>query len=398
MWVPHSYLYPLHQACLTACRMYPKVPVPVYSHTPWLQEVPLTQNGNDAAQTGHFSVQNEVRMNGQSPQTDTMAPAVPLFIPAAQVPESQGLICVESETPPQALHAEYDESVGGKNVFPQPPFGQNPFLGPVPVAPIFPPLWYGYPVQGYVENSMVRQVAVSAEEKSGDGYLPKEHSSPIPEASCVESLPKAKQDSSTQGPPLPVTTTKSECNVLNKTSTRVPRAKQSCTDALSPTPAKPVPQIPLTETPGAAKRQTELAVVTDVPESEMKSAPLGHKEKTDKVGATGNPSAGLGKRRVQRPREESSEDECEVSDMLRSGRSKQFYNQTYGGGRRPRSGWSYPPGRGGYHYPRNEEYWKGPPSRNRDESYQHHRSYRGRPYRHERRTNPGNSQRGQQLS
>ncbi|XP_066488744.1 OTU domain-containing protein 4 isoform X2 [Tiliqua scincoides] len=400
MWAPHSYLYPLHQACLTACRMYPKVPVPVYSHNPWLQEVPLTQNGNDAAQTeGHFSMQNEVRMNGQSPQTDTMSPAMPLFIPTAQVPESQGLLCIEPETPPQALHAEYDESLGGKSLFPQPPFGQNPFLGPVPVAPIFPPLWYGYPVQGYVENSIARQVAVSAEDKNGDGYLPKEHSSPVPEAGCVESLQKAKQDSSSQDISPPVTTAKSECNVLNKTSTRVPREKQSCTAALSPTPAKPVLQNPSTETQGV-KRQTESAVVTGVPETEMKSVPLSHKEKTDKVGAAGNVSTGLGERRVQRPREESSEDECEVSDMLRSGRSKQFYNQTYGGGRRPRSDWSYPPGRGGYHYPRNEEYWKGPPppTRNRDESYHHHRSYRGRPYRNERRrANLGNGQRGPQL-
>ncbi|XP_053108572.1 OTU domain-containing protein 4 isoform X2 [Hemicordylus capensis] len=400
MWAPHTYLYPLHQACLTACRMYPKVPVPVYSPNPWLQEVPLTQNGHEAAQTdGHFPMQNEVRMNGQSPQMDAMSPAVSLFIPTAQVPESQGLVCVESENPLQALHAEYDESLGGKSVFQQPPpFGQNPFLGPVPVAPLFPHLWYGYPVQGYVENSVVRQVAVPLEEKRADAYLPKERSSPVSAAGSVESLQKAKSESNVQGLPLPVTTAKSECNALNKTSTRVPREKQACTAALPVPQAKSVLPNPSIE-PQITKKQVVASAVRDLPKTELKNAALSHKENTDKAGAASNVSTGLGERRVQKPREESSEDECEVSDMLRSGRSKQFYNQTYGSGRRPRSDWSYPSGRGGYHYPRNEESWKGPFPRNRDEGYHHNRTYRGRPYRQERRrANMGDGQRGQQLS
>ncbi|XP_042324334.1 OTU domain-containing protein 4 isoform X2 [Sceloporus undulatus] len=386
MWVPHSYLYPLHQAYVTACRMYPKVPVAVYSHNPWMQELPLTQNGNDAPHTdGHLPVQGEVGVNGQSAHADTLSPSMPLFIPTAQVPESQGLVCVESENPTHALHVEYNESLGGKNIFPQPPFGQNPFLGPVPV---FPPVWYGYPVQGYVENSVVRQAAVPSEEKRTNVGLPEEQSSPVAYSGYDKPLPKDKNESSVQGPHLPEGTTKSDSNALNKTSARVPREQQtSATPSL--TQAKSVLQKHSTGT------QDSKRLMASSPKNELKNAALGHK----KASVAGNVSTNLEENRAQRPREESSEDECEVSDMLQSGRSKQFYNKTFGGGRRPRSEWSYSSGRGGYQYSRNEESWKGFTARYRDEGTQYHRHFRGRPYRHERRrSNMGDSHRGQQLS
>ncbi|KAH0616013.1 hypothetical protein JD844_026758 [Phrynosoma platyrhinos] len=391
MWIPHSYLYPLHQAYVTACRMYPKVPVAVYSHNPWMQELPLTQNGNDAPHTdGHLPVQGEVGVNGQSPHTDTLSPSMPLFIPTEQVPESQGLVCVESENPTHALHIEYNESLGGKNILPQPPFGQNQFLGPVPV---FPPVWYGYPIQGYVENSVVRQVTVPPEEKRADVAFPEEQSSPVPHSGYDKPLPKAKNESSAQAPHLPEGAAKSDNNALNKTSARVPREQQTSPATPSLTQAKSVLQKHSTGT-HESKRQ-----MASSPKNELKNTALGHKEKTNKASVAGNVSTNLEENRVQKPREESSEDECEVSDMLQSGRSKQFYNKTFGGGRRPRSEWSYPSGRGGYQYSRNEESWKGPPTRYRDEGAQYHRHFRGRPYRHERRrSNMGDGHRGQQLS
>ncbi|CAI5784289.1 OTU deubiquitinase 4 [Podarcis lilfordi] len=385
MWAPHSYLYPLHQACLTACRMYPKVSLAVYSHNPWMQEVSLSQNGNEAARIdGHLPGQNEVGMNGQSPQTDTRPPSVPLFIPAAQVPESQGLVCVESENLGQGLPAEYDESFGGQSVFPQPPFGQNQFLGPVPVAPVYSQLWYGYPVQGYVDNSGVRQVVVPPVDKRADAGLPKEGLAAA--TGYSESFQKARSENSSQGSPLSAATAKNDCNVLNKTSTRVPREKQACPTAPSATQAESPLQNPSTEMQDSRRQ------VVSTPKRELKNSSFSHKEKNDQA------SAGLEDCRVQRPREESSEDEHEVCDMLRSGRSKQFYNQTYGGGRRPRGEWGYPPGRGGYHYSRNEETWRGPHSRSRDDGFQYHRNYRGRPYRNDRRrANMGDGYRGQQL-
>ncbi|XP_034257290.1 OTU domain-containing protein 4 [Pantherophis guttatus] len=388
MWAPHSYLYPLHQAYLNACRMYPKVPVAMYSHHPWMQEIPLTQNENEQID-GPFHVPNDIRMDGQSLQTDTMSSPIPLFIHATQVPESQGLVCVEPENPAQALDAGYEESLGGKNIFAQPPFGQNPFLGSVPLTSVFPQFWYGYPVPGYIENSGLRQV-VPQEAKRGDMVLPVEETSSVPVAECAEPLQKTKGERSLQGITLPKTAIKNECNILNKTSARVPKDQQTSPAIPPATQTKSLLQnLPPTETQDI-KRQTSTS------KSEFKNV-LGHKEKGNKsntfISASGEES------RVPRAREESSEDEHEVSDMLRSGRSKQFYNQTYGGGRRPRSERSYLPGRGGYQHPKNEEPWKGLPTGNRGEVSHYHRNFRGRPYRNERRrSNMGDSHRGLQMS
>uniref|UniRef100_A0A2D4M6P8 Uncharacterized protein n=1 Tax=Micrurus spixii TaxID=129469 RepID=A0A2D4M6P8_9SAUR len=385
MWAPHSYLYPLHQAYLNACRMYPKVPVAMYSHHPWMQEIPLTQNENEQID-GPFHVPNDVRMNGQSLQTDPMSSPMPLFIHSIQVPESQGLVCVESENPAQALHTGYEESLGGKNIFSQPPFGQNPFLGSVPIASVFPQFWYGYPVPGYIENSGLRQV-VAQEAKGGDTVLSGEETSSVPVAECAEPLQKTKGERNLQGIPLPKAAIKNECNILNKTSAQVPKDQQTSPAIPPATQTKALLQNLLPTETQDIKRQTLTS------KSEFKNV-LGHKEKSNKsnvfISASGEES------RVQRAREESSEDEHEVSDMLRSGRSKQFYNQTCGG-RRPRSERSYLPGRGGYQHPKNEEPWKGSP-RNRGEGSHYHRNFRGRPCRNERtRSNMGDSHRGLQL-
>ncbi|XP_065453838.1 OTU domain-containing protein 4 isoform X3 [Chrysemys picta bellii] len=407
MWAPHSYLYPLHQAYLASCRMYPKVSVPVYPHNPWFQEAPPTQNENETAQTDrHFSMQNEARSDDQSLQVDTRSPSLPLFISTAQVSESQGQVCVESENPVQALQSDQDESVRGKNMFLHPPFGHNQFLGAVPIAPpFFPHFWYGYPFQGFMENSVVRPNVMSPEDKgaavspSANVYLAKECSSPVPVANCVEHLQKVESESNSSAIPLPMASLSSECDVLNETSTRMPKTEQICTAVSPAKQAKAALQNRSTQMQGI-ERQTVVshASVTEPPKNEMKSNIPAHKEKPEKARdskATDNLQANLVESRVQRTREESSEDENEVSDMLRSGRSKQFYNQTYGGGRRPRNEWGYPSSRGGYQYSRNEEAWKGPPNRSRDEGYQYHRNFRGRPYRNDRRRAiMGDNQRG----
>ena len=64
MWAPHSYLYPLHQAYLAACRMYPKVPVPMYPQNPWFQEPPSAQNESDCTcPDAHFPMEPEGSVN-----------------------------------------------------------------------------------------------------------------------------------------------------------------------------------------------------------------------------------------------------------------------------------------------------------------------------------------------
>ncbi|KGL97850.1 OTU domain-containing protein 4, partial [Charadrius vociferus] len=408
MWAPHSYLYPLHQAYLAACRMYPNVSLPVYPHNPWFQEAPPAQNENETARTNrHFPVQSELRSNGQIPQVDSRSPSLPLIIPTAQVSESQGQVCVESENPVQALHANYEESLRGKNVFPQPPFGHNHFLGAVPIAPpFFPHFWYGYPVQGFIENAVARpNVVMSPEDKeatastSANMYVAKECSPPVPVVNCAEQLEKTTSSSGSNTVPFPVAGASSECSAPKETSARAPPLEQTCP---SPSPAKQktAGQQNRSSQIQGTERQTAvpntLPLLAEPPKNELKTSVSSRKEKTDK----GRDSKGGGnlqtESRTQRTREESSEDESEVSDMLRSGRSKQFYNQTYGGGRRPRLEWGYS-SRGGYQFQRNEEGWKGPPGRSRDDGYQYQRNFRGRPYRNDRRRAAlGDNQRGHQ--
>ncbi|XP_042693111.1 OTU domain-containing protein 4 isoform X3 [Centrocercus urophasianus] len=409
MWAPHSYLYPLHQAYLAACRMYPNVSLPVYPHNPWFQEAPPTQIENETAQPNrHFAIQSETRSNGQMSHVDSRSPSLPLIVPAAQVSESQGQLRVESENSVQALHANYDEPLRGKNMFPQPSFGHGHFLGAVPIAPpFFPHFWYGYPVQGFIENSVARpNVVMAPEDKeattstSASMYVAKECSTPVPTVNSVEQLQKTNSSSSSNAIPFPAAGASSERSAPKETSARAPQLEQTCTSA---SPAKQA-------TAGLQNRSTQVQGVerqmvvpnttlplAETPKNELKNTVHSRKDKTDKVRDSRSAGNLQTENRAQRMREESSEDENEVSDMLRSGRSKQFYSQTYGGGRRPRMEWGYST-RGGYQFPRNEEAWKAPPGRSRDEGSQYQRNFRGRPYRNDRRrATLGDTQRGHQT-
>ncbi|XP_014805382.1 PREDICTED: OTU domain-containing protein 4 [Calidris pugnax] len=413
MWAPHSYLYPLHQAYLAACRMYPNVSLPVYPHNPWFQEAPPTPNESETGRTNrHFPLQGEVRSNGQIPPADSRSPSLPLLLPTAQVSESQGQVCVEAENAVQALHANYEESLRGKNVFPQPPFGHNPFLGAVPIAPppFFPHFWYGYPVQGFIENSVARpNVVMSPEDKeaavagtSTSVYMAKECSPPVPGVNCAQQLQKTHSGGGgiSNTIPFPAAGASGECSAPKETPARPPQLEQSCPLA-SPAKQKAAGQPNRSPQAQGSERQTAVAntppLLAEPAKNELKNSLSSRKEKTDK----GRDSKGAGnaqaESRAQRTREESSEDESEVSDMLRSGKSKQFYNQTYGGGRRPRLEWGYS-SRGGYQFQRNEETWKGAPGRSRDDGYQYQRNFRGRLYRNDRRrATLGDNQRGHQT-
>ncbi|XP_006887069.1 PREDICTED: OTU domain-containing protein 4 isoform X1 [Elephantulus edwardii] len=395
MWAPHSYLYPLHQAYLAVCRMYPKVPFPVYPNSHWFQEAPTQNEGDCTCADAHFPMQPETSVNGQMPPAEIGTPTFssPLVIPPSQVSESQGELSyqpdLDSENPGQLIHAEYEESLSGKTMFPQPSFGPNPFLGPVPIAPpFFPHVWYGYPpFQGYVENPVMRQnIVLPSDEKELD--LPLESLDLSKESDSV-SVNAFQEAGDEVAPPLPeaAMTTKHEGRV--EQSSQTPKADL----ALASTP-------PVSE--GKAHLPTHIlnrergTIVEPEPKRTIPSL----KEKTEKVKDPKtspdvvSPGANSVDNRVQRPKEESSEDENEVSNILRSGRSKQFYNQTFGG-RKFKNDWGYS-GRGGYQQARGEESWKGQPSRNRDEGYQYHRNARGRPFRGDRRrSGMGDGHRGQ---
>ncbi|XP_011357724.1 OTU domain-containing protein 4 [Pteropus vampyrus] len=396
MWAPHSYLYPLHQAYLAACRIYPKVSVPVYPQNPWFQEAPSAQNESDCTCTdAHFPMQTEASVNGQMPQAEIGPPTFssPLVIPPSQVSESHGQLSyqadLESENSGQLLHAEYEESLSGKNMFPQPSFGPNPFLGPVPIAPpFFPHVWYGYPFQGFVENPVMRQnvVVPSDEKRELDLSLENLELSKESSVSAPAGFPEARHEEDAHSLP--------EASV----SKHEGWAEQS---SQTPKADLPVGSIPLVAEGKAhlpnqiLNRERETAPVDLEPKRTIPSL----KEKPEKVkdpktAADVVSGANSVDSRLQRPKEESSEDENEVSNILRSGRSKQFYNQMYGG-RKYKSDWGYS-GRGAYQHARGEESWKGQPSRSRDEGCQYHRNARGRPFRGDRRrSGMGDGHRGQ---
>ncbi|XP_054418768.1 OTU domain-containing protein 4 isoform X2 [Pteronotus mesoamericanus] len=388
MWAPHSYLYPLHQAYLAACRMYPKVPVPVYPQNPWFQEAPSAQNESDCTCTdAHFPMQTEATVNGQMPQAEIGPPTFssPLVIPPSQVSESHGQLSyqadLESENSGQLLHAEYEESLGGKNMFPQPPFGPNPFLGPVPIAPpFFPHVWYGYPFQGFIENPVMRQNIVLPSDEKGELDLPLENldlSKQCGSVPAVDEFQEARCED-TQQHPLPEAGV-SEHEGRAELSSQTPKAELALASVPPVTEGKAHPP-----TQSLSRERETVPVEPDEPKRtipSLKEKP--ERAKDPKTAADVVSGANSVDGRLQRPKEESSEDEIEVSNILRSGRSKQFYNQTYGG-RKFKSDWGYS-GRGGYPHARGEDPWKGQPGRSRDEGYQHHRNGRGRPYRGDRR-------------
>ncbi|VTJ80785.1 Hypothetical predicted protein, partial [Marmota monax] len=372
MWAPHSYLYPLHQAYLAACRMYPKVPVPVYPHNPWFQEAPSAQNESDCTCTdAHFPMQTEASVNGQMPQADIGPPTFssPLVIPPSQVSESHGQLSyqadLESENTGQLLHAEYEESLSGKNMYPQPSFGPNPFLGPVPIAPpFFPHVWYGYPFQGFIENPLMRQNIVLPSDEKGELDLPLENLDLSKECGSVLAINEFPEARGEVVHTLPETSVSSKHEGQAEQSSQTQKADLTLASALPGAEGKShLPSQIL-------NRERETVPVKLEPKRTIQSL----KEKPEKVkdpktaADVVSPGANSMESRVQRPKEESSEDENEVSNILRSGRSKQFYNQTYGG-RKYKSDWGYS-GRGGYQHVRGEETWKGQPSRSRDEGYQ----------------------------
>ncbi|EHB17455.1 OTU domain-containing protein 4, partial [Heterocephalus glaber] len=398
MWAPHSYLYPLHQAYLAACRMYPKVPVPVYPHNPWFQEAASAHNESDCTCTdAHFPMQTETSVNGQMSQAEIGPPTFssPLVIPPSQVSESHGQLSyqadLESENPGQLLHAEYDESLSGKNMYPQPSFGPNPFLGPVPIAPtFFPHVWYGYPFQGFIENPVMRQNIVLPSEEKGELELPLENLDLSKECGSVTAVEEFSESRSDDTHSVP------EASVSSKTEGRAEQSSQTrkADLALASAPIGAEGKVHLPSQ--VLNRERETVPVELEPRRTIQSL----KEKPEKAkepktaADVVSPGANSVDSRMQRPKEESSEDENEVSNILRSGRSKQFYNQTYGG-RKYKSDWGYA-GRGGYQHVRGEESWKGQPSRSREEGYQYHRNVRGRPYRGDRRrSGMGDGHRGQ---
>lgn len=363
MWPPHLYLHPLHQAYINVCRIYPNIPV--YPQNSWMQDTTVNQNEPDPSLSVH---QNEVRHDDQVLQpailcsSSLLAPSAQTSV-AGQVPSQTN----ESEDKQQFQPGlnDFEGAQASKTIFPQPHFGQGSYMGHLPVAPqVFPQVWYGYPYQGYVENPVVQHSVFITPQSTNvpDNTL----SVDVAESHTVEEAIKQPQELVNKSrPDRPL-------------SFNVVATEESGLTAFQ---VKPGPQIIL-DRPEIVDKKSLLEKVPEnqVSPSVVFKTPEERKCSDDSVYqlATVTTSVNPSEDRPIRAKEESSEDEREVSNILSSGRSKNFYNQSYGS-RRFRNEKFHQPNRGGYQYSRNEDAWRG--ARGREDGYTHYRNYRGRPNR-----------------
>ncbi|XP_068135443.1 OTU domain-containing protein 4 [Hyperolius riggenbachi] len=361
MYPPHFYLHPLHQAYLNMCRMYPNIHV--YPPNNWMQEATVNQSEVDLPLYVH---QNEVRNDNRSPQIAAVCSPAPL------APSIQGPVIVEpvssqpnelEEVPLPGVN-DFDGAQASKTMFPQPHFGQGAYMGHYSVAPpIFPQVWYGYPYQGYIENPVVQHnVFITPQGRNvPDDILP----AAVVENSSVEGAIKQSQELTNECKPDRPSHSAADVTEGSGLNNRLVKSEEKTLDR-----PEIVGLMSLTDA-STENLVTPSAVTKTSEEKESKD------HEADQLPME-TASVELHEDRPVKAKEESSEDEREVSNMLSSGRSKHFYNQTYGN-RRPRYERFHPPNRGGYQYPRNDEAWRG--ARGREDGHPHYRNFRGRPYR-----------------
>ncbi|XP_018408490.1 PREDICTED: OTU domain-containing protein 4 [Nanorana parkeri] len=357
MWPPHLYLHPLHQAYLNVCRIYPNIPV--YPQNSWMQDV--TVNPNDA-DPSLLVPQNEVRYDDQCSQPATLCSSAPLT-PSVQVPEIAGHLSSQANELEDKLHfqpmvGDCEGTQASKAIFPQPHFGQGSYMGHLPVAPqVFSQVWYGYPYQGYIENPVVQH----------NVYIPPQ-SRNVPASTLSVDVAEC---SSVEG------TIKQHQELMHESRPDMPLfINVAAVEEL----VKPGQQIHL----DSPEMVDQKSLIEKVPESRVLPSVVTktseEQRSTDQVRQLTTETASVNppEDRPLRAKEESSEDEREICNILSGGRSKNFYNQSYGN-RRFRNEKFHQPNRGGYQYSRNEEAWRG--ARGREDGYPHYRSYRGRPNR-----------------
>ncbi|KAG8592311.1 hypothetical protein GDO81_000460 [Engystomops pustulosus] len=341
MCPPHFYLHPLHQAYFNSYRMYPNVHA--YSPNHWVQEAAVNQSDVDPPIFAHQSV---VRSDDQSEQPAGLHPPV-VHSPHVQTQVIGEEMSPQPDSTEENCHFQSQGSEFDKPMLPPPAFGH---VGPVPIAsPFFPHVWYGYPHQGFIENPMVRHnVFINSQDPSLSESI---STGAVSESNVVQAAinqPQQFGDESVR-PQLPAAA------IVLPSGSNTTAVKEKPTSDRTEQQKLPAKLTDDQVAPLQGKKSIEKEVV---------SVPA--------VVAPILPPEG----RPLRAREESSEDEREVSNMLSSGRSKHFYNQTYGG-RRPRNDRYYPTNRGGYHYTRTDEGWRGHRGRE-DGSYRNMRGRQGR--------------------
>ncbi|XP_067897549.1 OTU domain-containing protein 4 [Heterodontus francisci] len=70
LWAPYSYLYPLNQAYLKSCGIYPRGPPPVFHPNPWFHTTAGLMHNENVTMPPHISSPAETSAPGQSVQSD----------------------------------------------------------------------------------------------------------------------------------------------------------------------------------------------------------------------------------------------------------------------------------------------------------------------------------------
>ncbi|XP_072262931.1 LOW QUALITY PROTEIN: OTU domain-containing protein 4 [Pyxicephalus adspersus] len=358
MWAPHLYLHPLHQAYVNMYRTYPNAPV--YPQNSWMQEATVNQTQADPSV---FVNQNEARYDTQGFQPVTLCPSAPptSSVPApviGQMPSQTNELEQKHQFQPRVN--DFECSQASKTIFPQPHIGQASYMGH---PHIYSQVWYGYPYQNYADNTMVQH----------NVFIPPQDRNVPPNTFDVEFAGNSLVEGAIYQPHVLVNETRPDGPSFVNTVA----AEET---GLKPFLVKQGPQIifdrpemvglkSLTET--VPEKQVPLSAVTEIPE-EIKSNNNNFGQISMSV------TVNQLEDRLLRAKEESSEDEKEVSIILSGGRSRNFYNQSYGS-RKFRNEKCNHASRGGYQYYRNEEAWRR--SRGREDDYPNCRGYRGRPIR-----------------
>nr|XP_014343649.1 PREDICTED: OTU domain-containing protein 4 [Latimeria chalumnae] len=389
MWAPHSYLYPLHQAYLNACRMYSsKVSSPVCHSGPWFQAPSSTPREASAVPVqmgGDLPHANEARLNGQ--YIDGGHGLASQSPEAAQSQGHQGSLDHSVSDPMQHSHMQPSHSGTGENSvleerFLQPAFGHTPFIGGFQVAPAFtPPFWLGYPMQPFHEGMVAHNLRTYTEHEPKVADCPTV--APVDGDQCIASIPVdgtilqhqegySGEPSSSGSPTATGVDAQGEHNFV---------------------PSPSLKMKPEVESPVASRQQSQPSVgqVNETESAALSSAALDAGGSTTSIKKTGvpcvegtdepkdlqstcKPESRVPVCKEELPKAESSEDEREVSEMLNRGRNKYYYSQNYVG-RRGRNEKGHPFGRSGYPNSRAEEGRRGAQSkgmfyRDRDENRQ----------------------------
>uniref|UniRef100_H3AYC4 OTU domain-containing protein 4 n=1 Tax=Latimeria chalumnae TaxID=7897 RepID=H3AYC4_LATCH len=356
MWAPHSYLYPLHQAYLNACRMYSsKVSSPVCHSGPWFQAPSSTPREASAVPVqmgGDLPHANEARLNGQ--YIDGGHGLASQSPEAAQSQGHQGSLDHSVSDPMQHSHMQPSHSGTGENSvleerFLQPAFGHTPFIGGFQVAPAFtPPFWLGYPMQPFHEGMVAHNLRTYTEHEPKVADCPTV--APVDGDQCIASIP--------------VDGTILQHQMKPEVESPVASRQQS---------QPSVGQVNETESAALSSAALDAGGST----TSIKKTGVPCVEGTDEpkdLQSTCKPESRVPVCKEELPKAESSEDEREVSEMLNRGRNKYYYSQNYVG-RRGRNEKGHPFGRSGYPNSRAEEGRRGAQSkgmfyRDRDENRQ----------------------------